>query len=270
MSGHARVRKNLGLTQTAATSRAKLSLATWRRWEADPESVTKETREACEQVLAVRPLNPAGGFEHQWSSVPEITPRQAYALSVVLGVWADDLNAWVASTKEPLHRVGPSSSSDRGVMFHIGENRAYAAETGVRCAAVADEIADGVLPFAREGRFIDEVLMGAAFRPAQALLDDTPELCDSLAARPGHGDDEVGDGDWDALSDWFDDEAHAPDWEVPLGLPSLPLLLEARHPFTWFDIHRDPPSHSELPDQRTHEKNFCRIIAEIDRFQFRT
>lgn len=170
VSDHVLIRKNLGLTQAAAASRAKVSLATWRRWEADPESVAEETRQACEQVLTTRPLHLASDFERHWSSAPEITPRQAYALSVVLGMWADDLNAWVAFPGEPLHRVGPFTALDRRVMFHIGENRAYAADTAARCAVVADEIADGMLPFARGGRFIDEVPMGAALRPAQALL----------------------------------------------------------------------------------------------------
>ncbi|WP_251443313.1 helix-turn-helix transcriptional regulator [Microbacterium sp. USTB-Y] len=261
MSERANIRKNLGLTQSEAAARAKVSLATWRRWEADHTAVAAETSQACERVLDVRPLRVAGDdelFERQWANATEITPRQAFALAVVLDLWADELREWIASPEEPLHQVGPFAAFDGRVMFYIGDNRAYAEEARERCAAVAGEIGDGVLPVMRPGRFIDEVLIGAALPRAQDLLADMPEMFEGITARPGNGDDGIGDEDWDVLSDWLDDEAHSADWEVPLGLPSLPLLLEDRHPFTWFDAHRTPPSHSlhvpmqdRLPDPDT-------------------
>lgn len=238
-----------------------MSLATWRRWEAIPESVSVETQRACERVLDVRPLRLAGDdelFERRWADATEITPRQAYALSVVLGLWADELQEWIASPEEPLHHIGPFALFDGRVMFYVGESRAYADEVRERCDAVAREIEDGILPVTRPGRFIDEVLLAAALSPAQGLLADVSEMFEGIIPRHGNGDDELGDEDWDALSDWLDDAAHAADWEVPLGLPSLPVLLEKRHPFTWLDVHRDPPSYSlhvplvdRLPDPDT-------------------
>lgn len=72
-----------------------------------------------------------------------------------------------------------------------------------------------------------------------------PELFDDIAPRLGNEGGEIADDDWDLLSDWFDDEAYSADWEVPLGLPSLPLLLDSRHPYTWFDLGLEPPSYSQ-------------------------
>lgn len=262
MTERANLRKNLGLTQTAAAIRASVSLATWRRWEVDPASVAGDTAQACERVLSVRPLRIANDdelFERQWESHSQITPRQAFALAVTLGAWADEINAWMADPEdEPLHQVGPFAQFDRRVMFHIGESRAFAAEVGDRCDSVAREIEDGILPHMRRGMFIDDVLVGAALTPSQHYLEDMPELFENIAPRSATGE-EIGDDDWDQVSDWIDDEAYAADWELPLGWPMLPLLLENRHPFTWFDIHRDPPNyslHRSLEDRLPAEGDF--------------
>lgn len=82
-------------------------------------------------------------------------------------------------------------------------------------------------------------------QPARAHLEDLSELFDDIAPRLGDEDGEIADDDWDHLSDWFDDEAYSADWQVPLDLPSLPLLLDARHPYTWFDLGLEPPSYSQ-------------------------
>lgn len=248
MTDRANLRKNLGLTQTIAARRARVSLATWRRWESDPSNVATETAELCERVLSVQPLRLASDdelFERQWAKYPQVTPRQAFAVVIALSLWADELDTWLKDpTEEPLHDVGPFARFDRRVMFYVGESRAFAAETRDRCVAVVAEIEDGTMPFMRQGMFMDDVLLGAALDAARDHLQDMPELFEAISTRTGDGDDEISDEDWDAFRDWIDDEANAADWELPLGWPMLPLLLQARHPFTWFDVHRDPPSYS--------------------------
>ncbi|MDR1294520.1 MAG: hypothetical protein LBK59_06120 [Bifidobacteriaceae bacterium] len=130
------------------------------------------------------------------------------------------------------------------MMMLVDENRAWAAKFAERCEAVADEIAEGVLPFDWPGCFADELLMGMCLDDARAQLDDMPELFDEIPAR-GPGDDDRGDDDdswvhdddWDAVSDGFDDRCRWNEWEVPVmrDYPLLPAILAAHHPFTWFD-----------------------------------
>ncbi|WP_206494867.1 helix-turn-helix transcriptional regulator [Microbacterium sp. KRD174] len=246
MSERATIRKDLHLTQASAAKLAGVSLATWRRWEQDPASVAAATATACERVLQRRPRQESDvDFERVWQNHGEITPRQAYAIATVLGLWEDELALWLRfPSGEPLHQIGPLAVLDTRVMFHIGESFAFAEAVRERCAAIVGEIEDGVLPVMRPGRFIDEVLIGAALPTAQAHLQEMPEVFEHIAPRAGDDDEQIGDDDWDVLSDWIDDEAYAADWEVPLGLATLPILLEHRHPFTWFDLDRDAPSFS--------------------------
>src|SRR5699024_6422393 len=88
-------RNDLGLTQTSAATNAGVSLATWRRWEEDPESVSCKTREACERVLASEMefsgalSKSAAAFEAAWGNSARLTPRQAYAIAMELVGWAD-------------------------------------------------------------------------------------------------------------------------------------------------------------------------------------
>lgn len=44
-------RTEIGLTQEQAARRAGVSLATWRRWERDPTSVTEDVRAQCQGAL---------------------------------------------------------------------------------------------------------------------------------------------------------------------------------------------------------------------------
>ncbi|MGI0522146.1 helix-turn-helix transcriptional regulator [Microbacterium maritypicum] len=246
MNERASLRKNLHLTQDTAAKLAGVSVATWRRWEHEPSSVAVDSAASCERVLYRRPQEHSDAdFERAWDGYSQITPRQAYAIAAVLDLWADELATWIGSSHgEPLHQIGPLASFDSRVMFYVGENLAFAGVVRDRCSAVAREIEEGVLPHMRPGRFIDEVLIGAALPSAHAHLDEMPELFERISPRVVDDDEQVGDEDWDVLSDWIDDESYAADWEVPLGLPTLPTLLEHRHPFTWFDLDREPPSFS--------------------------
>lgn len=242
-------RAELGLSQAAAASNAGLSLATWRRWEDNPDSVTFKTRDACERVLAVESelskalAKSAGSFEKSWCDSARLTPRQAYAIALSFDLWADgDLQMWLENSDEgPLHNIGPFVHFDRRVMFHVGENRAWVEAIRERCLAISDEVESGVLPFDRPGAYIDELLIATALLVAPDFLSDMPEVFEGI--KPRSADDEgdlylMGDDDWDLVSDGFDDICRWDEWEVPLHTnhPLLPAILGVRHPFTWFDL----------------------------------
>lgn len=250
-------RTQLDLTQADAARKAGVSLATWRRWEENPSSVSAKTRSVCEQVLEgvsefERALTKsAAAFTNAWLDSPRLTPRQAYAIAVVLDGWNDlDIAEWLRDPSEPLHEVAPFYHFDLRVLMLVGESRAWAEGVRRRCRLISDEIEAGILPFDRPGPLIDEVLMGAALPAAQELLEDMPEVFERISARDEIEDDDVyliGDDDWDAVSDGFDDVCEWDEWEVPLmtGHPLLPAVLADRHPFTWFD-GGEPSGHGYL------------------------
>ena len=241
------LREALGLTQVQAASDAGVSLATWRRWEEDAASVSATTRKSCESVLdressfreAVK--KEAERFENSWSESPVLTPRQASAISGVLDRWADlYIREWLKSPgDEPLHEVSPFCYLDLRVMMLVGENRAWAAKALERCEVVSKEIANGLLPFERQGCFFDELLMAMALEEAQDTMNDMPELFEEIQGRESSNNEDafVGDDEWDMVSDNFDDMSRWDEWEVPVYArhPLLPVILQERHPFRWFD-----------------------------------
>jgi hypothetical protein len=244
-------RIELDLTQAGTARKADASLATWRRWEEDPDSVSAKTRIACEDVPEgasdfERALSKSAvAFTGSWQVSPRLTPRQAYAIAVELDGWADrDITEWIRDPSESLHDVAPFHHFDLRVMMLVGENRAWAEAVKQRCRVISNETEAGTLPFDRPGPLIDEVMIGAALDGAQALLEDMPELFERIPQREavdGDGEYLIGDEDWDGLSDGFDDDCECDEWEVPLrqGHPLLPAVLAQRHPFTWFDA-REP------------------------------
>lgn len=242
-------RTALDLTQTDAAHRAGVSLATWRRWEDAPDFVSQKTRHACERVLAARSEHEMAldkathAFTTAWQDSPHLTPRQAYAIALELDTWDDlYLSPWISDPSGPLHEVPPFADFDLRVMMLVGESRAWAEAVRQRCRVIAEEIEAGTLPFDRPGPLIDEVLIGAALSGAQASLEDMPEIYERIPERDSV-DDEVndeyllGDNDWDAVSDDFDDMCRWDQWEVPLrhSHPLLPAVLAERHPYRWFD-----------------------------------
>jgi transcriptional regulator with XRE-family HTH domain len=250
-------REACGLTQPDAAARASVSLATWRRWEEDPAAVSAKTRTQCEAVIDRQAAHRgqmaelAHKYEEAWRDHPYLTPRQAYAIAGVLGIWEDlYIGEWLKDPhKEPLHDVPPFSHFDRRVMVYVNDNKAWAAKAQERCEALINEIESGVLPFDRDGCYFDELLMAAALLEAEDSLNDMPELFDEIAARPSinrDDDDEIdddaeielSDDDWDCVSDAFDDRCRWDEWEVPVHKNDqlLPAILADSHPYTWFDL----------------------------------
>ncbi|TFC85948.1 hypothetical protein [Cryobacterium sp. TMT3-29-2] len=245
-------RQTLLITQSDAALRAGVSLATWRRWEEDPDGVSAKTRSTCEQVLEDESSHSqalaksAEAFERSWSSCHYLSPRQAYAIASVLDLWADgEIQDWLRAPTEPLHTISPFASFDRRVLFHVHENRAWVESVRERCYAVSDEIERGVLPFDREGAYMDELLVAASLSEAETMMNDMPDLFRQLEPRKDSGSEDdhtSGDDAWGSVSDAFDDRCRWDEWEVPIfrNHPFLPAFIAARHPFTWFDVV--PPS----------------------------
>jgi len=237
------------MTQPEAALRAGVSLATWRRWEEDPETVSADTRTKCERVVDVNRevRSPFADddlkFEQSWGDCPYLTPRQAYAIATVLAWWADtEIREWLDADwmREPLHDVSPFAQLDRRVMIYVNDNKAWAAKAQERCYAIADEIAEGILPFDREGCFFDELLMAVALPAGQEHLTEMPEVFEDIAPRVAAHEDEIhfcGDDEWDLLSDECDDRCRWDEWEVPMlrDHPLLAAILADRHPYTWFN-----------------------------------
>jgi hypothetical protein len=229
------------MTQPEAASRAGVSLATWRRWEEDPETVSADTRRKCERVVDVNRevRSPFADhdlkFERSWGDCPYLTPRQACAVASVLALWAEEIDEWLDGgwLREPLHAVPPFSRLDCRVMIYVNDNKAWAAKAQERCYAVASEIAEGVLPFDREGCFFDELLMAVALPLAEELLTQNPEVFEDFAPRLPTHEDEV----HFMVADEFDDRCRWDEWEVPTQNDHqlLAAVLAGNHPYTWFD-----------------------------------
>lgn len=108
----------LGLTQSATATSEGLGLATWRRWEEDPDSVSARARPACLRVLASQSehsralAESAAAYDSAWRDSPQLTPRQAFAIVMMLDGWADtDIADWMQQSDWPLHQISPSTSS---------------------------------------------------------------------------------------------------------------------------------------------------------------
>ena len=242
------IREDLNLTQTEAALAAGVSLATWRRWEEDPDTVSADTRAKCDYVLdntrkaPSRDAEDDSKFQRAWKDCPYLTPRQASAIATVLTLWEDAyLREWLegGTPDEPLHFFPPFSNFDRRVMIYINDNKAFAEKARERCRAVAEQISQGILPFDRDGCFFDELLIAAALSEARDQLTEMPELFEGIPPRLSPVDEDlvVMDDDWDAVSDAFDDHCRWDEWEVPVYTdhPLLGAIISERHPYTWFD-----------------------------------
>lgn len=251
-------REALGLSQAAAARRARVALATWRRYEDDPFRVRPETAERCQRALDAVATKSSSDEENgagaarvaeAWANGP-LTPRQAQAVMVTLDDWADAyLGPWLdEGSGEPLHECGPFVHFDLRCMMVIADNRAFAAMARERCIALSDEMQRGILPFERRGCYFDELLMAAVLHEAPELFNAAPEMFEGLPERPSRAntpedkdtDDEdsvPGDDDWDWVEVSFDSQALWEYWQVPVWKDHhlVPAVLEAWPPYQWFD-----------------------------------
>jgi hypothetical protein len=189
-----------------------MSLATWRRWQDDPDAVSANTRTKCERVLdaegAVQERRRQAlrdeyeKIERQWKDHPFLTPRQA-AIQTQLDMWQHlYLGEWLehgGADVEPLHAVSPFDSLDSRVMVHVNDDKAWAHLARQRCIAVRDEMDGGALPFDRDRCFFDEVLMALALAWVIETYEDNEAEGDFDGIAP-HADDD----DWEVLSDAFE------------------------------------------------------------------
>ncbi|RLP76844.1 XRE family transcriptional regulator [Mycetocola tolaasinivorans] len=257
-------RVELGLSQSEAARRASVSVATWRRFEGDPGSVSARTRHACERVLGRgdgvhldSQSDPLGQemFSIPWVQSPYFSPRQAAAVASVMDDWTHhDLDQWIRiPNASPLHTIPPFSEFDIRVMITIGENRAYAAAVRERCRHLSVRIQRGGLPFGCTGPYIDEPIFGATVLRAPTIPRNTPELFDALPEGINRTDGAGqlrGDHRWAHLDRAFSELAEESAWGQKLGcIPwdaplhpdhaELPALLAAHHPHTWLDARPD-------------------------------
>lgn len=71
------------------------------------------------------------------------------------------------------------------------ESRTWNEAVRQRCYKLSDEIEAGTMSFDRPEPLIDEVLIAAALRGAQASLDEMPELFDRTESRESAEDEEI-------------------------------------------------------------------------------
>lgn len=260
-------RKALGLTQSQAARKAKVSLETWRRWERGIP-VRERTATRCEAALVSRPDSrptAVGGAEDpsetdlsapflkSWGPDGSqlLSPFEAYALALMLDLWADgDLGEW-DPREEPLHDVGPFRHFDKRVMMLVDDNRSFAAMVRERCYLVAKQIEAGLLPFDTVHYLIDEVLVAAAIEEADGYGDDLRDLVPiPLPIVEDDNKDETlqVDGiDWTETACQLDDAIESMHWISPIedgraidhsylySGGNLAKLLAAKHPFQWFE-----------------------------------
>lgn len=245
MSERRRQREAIDLSQAAAAARAGVSLATWRRWEENPDVVSGSTRTKCEQVLdAQRAIHERHrrqlaeeneNIDRLWRSHPLLTPRQASGIMVQLDMWQHlFIGTWLEGRgpKEPLHTVSPFDELDPRVMIHVNDNQAWAHLARQRCITVRDEMHCGVLPFDRDGCFFDEILMALVVDWVAETYDDSEAEGSFDGIAPHENDD-----DWVTVSEVFNDAARWRSWKIPtiVGHELLPTVLAQSHPFSWFD-----------------------------------
>ena len=257
MNPRKKQREELKLSQADAANLAEVSLATWRKWEDNPDKVGQASRESCEQALdgaahaRAQLVAELDEFAENWKTCPYLTARQAFAVSVILDVWSEMIDDWLEDpSSEPLHEVAPFKMLDLRVMMLVNENRAWAAAALERCCSVSEELRQGVLPFDHPDCFFDEALMALVLPQAEMLMTDMPDIVEGLPDRVSADDDTwVLDDSWERVVHALNDRCHWDDWLLPaaVGNPLLRTMLDERHPFTWFDL--DESSYSEHMEQ---------------------
>lgn len=251
--------------QTEAARLAGVSLATWRRFENDPASVSAQSRNKCQKALEKMAGKPgrearmdlslarlADQLQEHWGDRHFMTPRQAALMTTALGLWDDERFLY-----DELSENGPFDMFAPTVMMHVHNNRPWAKAVYDRCKALHDLLTQGVNPLHVPHSFVDEVLMVAACREAGGLEELYDEEDDSWLPEPclpEGGDIEGADFEDIDIDDieaarMFDDEGgwadleenileiakHDDEVEAVLG-DDLLFGDAPRHPLEWFAV----------------------------------
>jgi hypothetical protein len=208
----------------------------------------------CERVLNSKRPEIDGTWRDTykvWHDHPYLPARHAAALSGELALhkdmyvssWLDDFQAGA----EPLKDIPPFCYLDPRVMFHIGENAAWAEMAAEHSMQVSDLLGNGHFPHeTHHSCFYDQLIVIASIPAAAESLQSMPDLYAGLEApepfrvadeeEPG-GFVELDDTEiWDSLHEWLLESSRYPlgDFLDPPAI-FLPVAIQDHHPFTWFD-----------------------------------
>ncbi|WP_431957995.1 hypothetical protein [Nocardia lijiangensis] len=171
------------LTQSEAARLAGVSVATWRRWENDPDDVSATTRKKCETALKKagraedeerrgdRILQQqADLFQKHWGESPFMTPRQALLVAYTLDFWADSKGFILDG--EPFHDGNPFQRFDLRVMMLINENPAWLKNAWQQCYSLSKLLQHGINPLRHRHCLFDELILLAAVDDLQDEPDE--------------------------------------------------------------------------------------------------
>ncbi|GAA4619436.1 hypothetical protein GCM10023195_87870 [Actinoallomurus liliacearum] len=233
-------REAAGLTQVDAARAARISVATWRRAEEDPSSVSAKTRAAVERVLKtarrkmqgktreevevaehVRRLNACFGMEGS-----ALTPAMAAQLAVTSDSLQDlDGQDWSDTS-------GMTERLPQAVLFRVYGNRAWLNRLAETYREMAIRIGRGGRPWPRT--MAEEFVLHSSIEWGRGTWDDMPpwEYLDGLERRDN-------DGDWRGVTMELS--------HFPLGFPDLVddemasrvtdgrIYLSRLHPYRWWE-----------------------------------
>ncbi|WP_329251828.1 helix-turn-helix transcriptional regulator [Actinoallomurus sp. NBC_01490] len=233
-------REAAGLTQADAARAARISVATWRRAEDDPSSVSAKTRAAVERVLKtsrrkmqgkareeveiaehVRRLNACFGVDGS-----ALTPATAAQLAVTSDSLQDlDGQDWSEAS-------GMTEQLSQAVLFRVYGNQAWLKRLGDTFEEMAVRIGRGAWPWPRT--MADEFVLHTSIEWGRGTWDDMPpwEYLNGLERR-------ADDGDWRGV---MMELSH-----FPLGFPDLAedemssrvtdgrVYLSRLHPYRWWE-----------------------------------
>jgi transcriptional regulator with XRE-family HTH domain len=259
LSGIRQAREDAKLTQAELARRAKISVATLRRAETDESSVSDTTLAAIRKALGVASKAAAlTGWERiaaelsaHYSGEP-ITPRQAHALAIELGLNGEPethltevISREVIITDSLLFGLLPPA-----ILMRVGENAAWLARFTETCSALADEIYAGKAGEARN--WAEAFAYHLALHPSSGLRDKFGDLTDS------YDETDFQQGSEDPTEEWDEDEAweNVDEYLIPpaasqaimyLGVEGAaeamlaPIVTDGRldlpliHPFRWWE-----------------------------------
>ncbi|GAA0612077.1 helix-turn-helix domain-containing protein [Kribbella sandramycini] len=248
-------RSQLGLTQQQAAEKAGVSMATWRRFEQSPglgvrsetvRGVLRALRLNRDELSALLDTGHAPS-DPQWTAevaklnklwtdrIEGLTPRMVGALQSTLDMGQDMLRSELTNSYFDPTDDSILEELDPRIFVAVGNNLAWYQMLAERMQYLVKELG--------RGRFIDEscqcfadaAIFAAAVRCAAQTWDDNEsmgvwhELADDL-------DDDLRDDRWDYLEEQLDELIPFREWDCVFPeYRKARLLIERRHPHTWFD-----------------------------------